>query len=58
MKKLLKFLKEEDGVTAPEYALIAALIAGVIIAGVTYLGTQIDATMDFIGDQMPAGAAP
>lgn len=27
-----KFLKEEDGVTALEYGLLAALIAGVLIA--------------------------
>ena len=32
MKKLIAFFKEEDGVTAIEYGLIAALIAVVIIA--------------------------
>ncbi len=35
MKKLLRFLKDEDGVTAIEYGLIAALIAVGIIAAVT-----------------------
>ena len=34
MKKLMRFLKDEEGVTAIEYGLIAALIAVVIIAAV------------------------
>ena len=43
MKKLIKrFLKEEDGVTAIEYGLIAALIAIVIIIAVTAVGTNLD----------------
>ena len=31
MKKFMELIKREDGVTAPEYALIAALVAVVII---------------------------
>ena len=34
MKKIKKFLKEEEGVTAIEYGLIAALIAVAIIVAV------------------------
>ncbi|MDO8692713.1 MAG: Flp family type IVb pilin [Sheuella sp.] len=34
--------RRQDGVTAIEYALLAALIAVVIIAGVTLLGTTLD----------------
>jgi pilus assembly protein Flp/PilA len=50
MKEFLKtFLKDEEGVTAVEYGLIAALIAVVIIAAVTVVGTQLDATFDRIG---------
>ena len=42
MKKFLaRFRKEEDGATAIEYGLIAALIAVVIITAVTALGTTI-----------------
>jgi len=37
MKKLINFLKEEDGVTAIEYGLIAALIS---VAIITILGTM------------------
>lgn len=36
-----QFLKDEDGVTAIEYGLIAALIAVVIIASVTSVGTGL-----------------
>ena len=38
---LTKVKKEETGATAVEYALIVGLIAVVIIAAVTLLGTQI-----------------
>lgn len=37
-----KFLRDEEGVTAIEYALIAALIAVAIIAIVTLIGNQIN----------------
>ena len=36
-----KFMSDESGATAIEYGLIAALIAVVIIAAVTALGTNI-----------------
>ncbi len=43
--KLVQFIKnfarEEDGVTAIEYGLIAALIAVVIIGAVTLVGTNL-----------------
>lgn len=41
MNFIKNFMREEDGVTAIEYGLIAALIAVVIIASVTLLGTKI-----------------
>ncbi|RQH08378.1 Flp family type IVb pilin [Paraburkholderia dinghuensis] len=36
-----RFLKDDAGVTAIEYALIAALIALAIIAGVTAVGSNL-----------------
>ena len=39
-----RFLKDESGATAIEYGLIAALIAVVIITGVTAVGTQRSTT--------------
>ena len=41
MNFIKNLIKEEDGVTAIEYALIASLIAGVIIATVTTMGEKI-----------------
>lgn len=40
-KFVTRFMKDESGATAIEYGLIAALIAVVIIAGVTSLGGNI-----------------
>jgi pilus assembly protein Flp/PilA len=41
MERLRNFLGEESGATAVEYCLMAALIALVIIAAVTALGTNL-----------------
>ncbi len=38
------YLRDEGGATAIEYGLIAALIAVVIIAAVTAVGTQLSTT--------------
>lgn len=42
MNFIKKFISEEDGVTAIEYGLIAALVAVAIIVGATALGTQLN----------------
>lgn len=44
VNKMVNFLREEDGVTAIEYGLIAALIAVAIIASVTLIGTNLNIT--------------
>ncbi len=43
IKKFAQFIKDEEGATAVEYALMAALIAVVIIVSVALLGTNLDA---------------
>lgn len=43
-----RFLRDEEGVTAIEYGLIAALIAVVIIAAVTLVGTRLSCTFNRI----------
>jgi pilus assembly protein Flp/PilA len=48
MSFIQKFIRDEDGVTAIEYALIAALIAVAITLAVTQLGTKISTTFDSI----------
>jgi pilus assembly protein Flp/PilA len=52
MNFITKFIREEDGVTAIEYGLIAALIAVVIIAAVTVVGTQLNLTFKTIGTKL------
>ena len=42
MKKIINFLKEEEGVTAIEYALIAALVAIAGVVGWNTLGGAIN----------------
>lgn len=44
MKKFLKLIKNEEGATAIEYGLIAALIAVAIIGAVTNVGTGLNRT--------------
>ncbi len=53
MKKFIKFLKDEEGVTALEYGLIAALIAVAIIGAVTILGGKVSTTFDTVSATMP-----
>jgi pilus assembly protein Flp/PilA len=56
MKTLLnRFVKDETGVTAIEYGLIAALISVVCIAAMTFAGQQLLAVYQNIGNAI-AGA--
>lgn len=54
LKHIIQFLQNDEGATALEYGLIAALIAGVIIAAVTALGTSVSNTFSTISGQMDA----
>ncbi|MCJ7602208.1 MAG: Flp family type IVb pilin [Desulfobulbaceae bacterium] len=58
MRMIINFLKEEEGVTAIEYALIAALVAVAGILGWTALGTSINTQADFVADKIDASALP
>ncbi|WP_454734933.1 Flp family type IVb pilin [Cupriavidus necator] len=49
---LKQFVRDEDGVTAIEYGLIAALIAVVIIATVKTVGTNLSGVFSFIGAEL------
>ena len=53
MQKFLKFLKDEEGVTAIEYGLIAALVAVAIIVALTTLGTKVSNTFSTVSGKMP-----
>jgi len=51
-KFVTRFLKDESGATAIEYGLIAALIAVVIISGVTLLGNNLNAKFTSIAGKV------
>ena len=57
VKKINAFWNEEDGVTAIEYGLIAALIAVVLIAGATLVGTSLNDKFNFIGGKVTSAGA-
>ena len=49
---LVKFLKNEDGPTAVEYAVMLALIIVVCITAITTLGTNANNTFSYVGAQI------
>ncbi len=52
MHILKQFLNDESGATAIEYGLIAALIAVVIITGITAVGTSLSTTFTNISGNL------
>lgn len=52
-----QFLREEDGVTAIEYGLIAALIAVVIIASVQSVGNNLNEVFNYISTKLNGALA-
>ena len=48
MEKVISFFKDEEGVTAIEYGLIASLIAVAIITAVTLIGTNLNTTFGLV----------
>ncbi len=53
-KFFARFVKDESGVTAIEYGLIAALVALAIITGAGMLGDSLDAQFTGIAGQLDA----
>ncbi|WP_316897739.1 Flp family type IVb pilin [Pseudodesulfovibrio indicus] len=56
MNKLMNLIRDEEGATAIEYGLIAALIAAGIVTATTALGEQVVSTFDFITGEMKKAA--
>ncbi|MFN5512810.1 MAG: Flp family type IVb pilin [Burkholderiales bacterium] len=46
MTFIKNFLKDEDGASAVEYAILVGLVAVAIAAGVQLLGTAVDTKID------------
>jgi pilus assembly protein Flp/PilA len=58
MQGVNRFIRDEEGVTAIEYGLLAALIAVMVIAGASLVGTNLDTLFRGISDCLldPPGA--
>jgi pilus assembly protein Flp/PilA len=54
LKTFVKFTRNESGATAIEYGLIAALIALIIIGGVTAVGSSLSTTFASINTGLKA----
>jgi pilus assembly protein Flp/PilA len=52
MAKFLKLIKNENGATAIEYGLIAALIAVAAIGAMTNIGTKLSSTFDNVSSSL------
>lgn len=52
IKSAVNFFREEDGATAIEYGLIAALISVVIIVAVTAVGTNLQGTFNSVAGSL------
>lgn len=57
MNFFTRFIREEDGVTAIEYGLIAALVAVAIVAGASALGTDLNGLFTRLGTCMTGPTA-
>ena len=52
LEMMKRFVRDEEGVTAIEYGLIAALIAVVIIASVESVGTALEGVFEDIANAL------
>jgi pilus assembly protein Flp/PilA len=57
MNFITKFIREEDGVTAIEYGLIAALVAVAIVVGAGALGVALNGIFTRLGACMTTPTA-
>ena len=56
MNSIVRFFKDEEGVTAIEYGLIAALIAIVIVAAVASSGAALNTLFTRVATCLTSGA--
>jgi pilus assembly protein Flp/PilA len=52
LRSVVNFLKNEDGPTAVEYAVMLALIIVVCISAITALGSNANNTFSYVGTQV------
>ena len=56
-KALVRFLKQEDGPTALEYAVMLALIIVVCLVAITQLGSEANNSFSTTADKLKAAAS-
>lgn len=54
VNQVMRFVNDEEGATAIEYGLLAALIAAVIVTAVTTLGATLQGVFTNINSQIGA----
>lgn len=54
--RVARFWRDEEGATAVEYGLMVALIAAVVIAGATLLGTNTNSTFNNVAGKISTTA--
>ena len=57
-REILKFLKEEEGLTMVEYAIAGALIAGVCVVAFQALGLQVEGVITYLTGKIAASGIP
>ena len=56
--KMIGFIKDEDGATAIEYGLIAALVAVACIAALTAMGDSLVGIFESVSSELDGAIAP
>ncbi|WFE77032.1 Flp family type IVb pilin [Roseinatronobacter sp. S2] len=56
-QRFKNFLKKEDGATAIEYGLFAALVSAVIVAAVATLGGSVNTAFETVNDELECAAS-
>lgn len=56
VNQVMRFMNDEEGATAIEYGLLAALIAAVIVGAVTTVGTTLQGTFNQIASDVAVGS--
>lgn len=55
---VVKFIKDEEGLTVVEYAVAGGLISLAVVTAFTELGTQVGVVIDALTDAITPAAAP
>lgn len=54
LKTFAKLIKNNEGASAAEYALIVAVLGGLVVAGATFFGNSLNNTMTNSGTALEA----